>query len=99
MSEAKHTPGPWTIDLGNVIKASNSRESIAMIRWFMADSFDETEGQANARLIAAAPELLQGAEQVVELIEYLISTGYMPGGDWATVASLKSAIAKAKGTE
>lgn len=93
----KHTPGPWTIDLGNVIKASDSRESIAMIRWFIADSFDETEGQANARLIAAAPELLEAGEQVVELIEHLIATGYMPAGDWATLQVMKTAIAKAKG--
>lgn len=63
---SKHTPGPWTVD-GNVIRGdekSNGSVSVACIldvaypygRWAGESA------QANARLIAAAPDLLEAAE-------------------------------------
>lgn len=65
MSAAKHTPGPWELDdLGNVcsqavhnialVFASSTRES-----WSGSDFDTQAHCEANARLIAAAPDLLE----------------------------------------
>jgi hypothetical protein len=43
-----HTPGPWTVD-GSYIHGPNGKRFLAVA--------GDGEGQANARLIAAAPEL------------------------------------------
>lgn len=46
----KHTSGPWRVVNGNQIRSGNA--TIARV-WMMRDG----EGSANARLIAAAPEM------------------------------------------
>ena len=55
----KHTPGPWIKDR-NIIE-TESGEEIARISY-------ERDGyaQANARLIASAPELLQALELIYD---------------------------------
>ena len=63
--EQKHTPGPWMVREFNSdiqISANNFREP-AIVRRIMGTSSDcqtalRAEQVANARLIAAAPELL-----------------------------------------
>jgi hypothetical protein len=58
-----HTPGPWTIDhqrigpwgepvalLGDI--------TISYISWLFPETIDDAENEANARLIASAPALL-----------------------------------------
>ncbi len=62
-----HTPGPWCIDW-NVsrldIFSSSAETLIASVRRSaLSSSIDET-AKANARLIAAAPELLDAAIKV-----------------------------------
>ena len=49
---ANHTPGPWHV--ANGVQIRGEREQIAKV-WMMRGG----EGNANARLIAAAPELLE----------------------------------------
>ena len=58
MSASKHTPGPWTKDR-NIIEDANGNE-IARVSY-------ERSGyvQANARLIAAAPDLLEALRYLV----------------------------------
>ena len=90
MSTNKHTPGPWRYvgHFGTHCLDSNGR--------CIADAphpngMSEEEGFANARLIAAAPELL-------EALEYL--AGFEKNADWdgyKAVTMAKSAIAKARG--
>ena len=61
-----------------------------------ADAIDEL-GIANARLIAAAPELLKCGERALSILEEAVEIG---GGDPKThhaCANLRAAIAKAKG--
>ena len=58
MSETKHTPGPWRV--ANGVQIRSQRDQIAKI-WMMRNG----EGNANARLIAAAPELLEALQTVV----------------------------------
>jgi hypothetical protein len=63
MSKAQHTPGPWKlISNGLLVQDAGNRLHIG--------TFKEAEGlghsaAANARLIAAAPELLAALEEIV----------------------------------
>ena len=92
----KHTPGPWT----SVIRSdgiedtpavtANPFETIAETRRDLY-SFDECE--ANARLIAAAPELLAILEEYAEYNgDYAAS---MPDEAW--VERVRVVVRKAKG--
>ena len=63
-NEIKHTPGPWTVDkvyVGYV--RNNNKQLIATAQGSAGDSrasdLSAAECQANAQLIAAAPEMLE----------------------------------------
>lgn len=57
--ENKHTPGPWTVgDTPAIVYDDNACE-VAMA------TFNQESFEANARLIAAAPELLAALEFIV----------------------------------
>jgi hypothetical protein len=51
----KHTPGPWVIDAYGDVTANG--EDVAHV----VGHYGEEENSANARLIAAAPDLLANA--------------------------------------
>lgn len=97
MSEAKHTPGPWqACDVGDysdydgrcrVILGNDLRIAVVL--------GDHDESAANARLIAAAPDLLEELEDMVSLVEYLMNDSY----DNKETAEARAAIAKAKGDQ
>lgn len=53
---ARHTPGPWAV-FERGIRAGSICTIVHRIKWW-ACGLDESEEMANARLIAAAPELL-----------------------------------------
>ena len=54
-----HTPGPWAIDIDRAIVAPNGISSVAQIFSWVG----EEEADANARLIAAAPDLLAALKE------------------------------------
>jgi len=89
MKEIKHTPAPWTWIPG---KKSDQGSIEPDICWFGDDTtYYPTEGDppndANARLMAAAPDLLNMLE---------IAVSYAgPTDGW--VSDARAAIAKAKG--
>lgn len=99
MSAAKHTPGPWTSypcnleKYSRVITAKGAMVQIAMTKEVYGDRMTYGPGEettANARLIAAAPDLLA---LLVELVDI---EGPMPGTSaWGDKA--RAAIAKATG--
>lgn len=69
-----HTPAPWTIDRG----PSKTYAEICAADWhglakvvvrFSGDNTDDATGLANARLIAAAPDLLFALQRLMDLIE------------------------------
>lgn len=60
---APHTPGPWT-QAHSTVNASNSRRNI--VQWQKPIQEMSEEYQANATLIALAPELL---EALVNLLD------------------------------
>jgi len=85
---SKHTPGPWTIEeselMGrDIVSAGN-----------MALICTQVYSPDDARLIAAAPELLAALQAVAEQTRH-------PDYDWPVCLSreVSAAIAKATGSE
>jgi hypothetical protein len=96
MSEAKHTAGPWRLlpdegegylrvrgtRLGHRFKVAN----------VMAPNFlprDELESKANARLIAAAPEMLEALQRAAQSAGFQYMT-------FETREAIDAALAKAR---
>lgn len=84
---AEHTPGPWAADGCNIIA---SGYIVATVHWHSGASHEA----ANARLIAAAPDLFDALN---------VALGWATGGmdgDWREcdhVELMRAAIAKARG--
>lgn len=95
--ETKHTPGPWAKYGGVIRSVVGNERKVADVRVL------DDEGQANAKLIAAAPDLLAAAQQTVDAwAKFIDSFNYVPGiGDKAEdmefreILKLRAAIAKA----
>lgn len=105
----KPTPGPWRVCKGSMkwdsksdallVDAGQSTSDIAWIPQRFEDLPDmESAQQANARLIAAAPDLLAAAQNAVNVLAAL-ATGQLKAvtPDSPAIAQLRTAIAKAKG--
>lgn len=93
----KHTQGPWKFfQVGKVIEvqASNA-EQPPIVHWMGFDDCFRSleEHEANARLIAAAPELLEALESIIELGKRDLSNEKYDG----YFETARAAIAKAKG--
>ena len=85
---AKHTPGPWVFAWGGghaLVFDAKGGPTIAAVPY--DDAPDAALAAANARLIAAAPELL---EALVSLTRTLNAAGY-------STKQADAAIAKATG--
>jgi len=104
---SKHTPGPWTVTqnfrgmAGVWPDSPGTNKPICMLAH---DPDGPSKGpfenwQANANLIAAAPELLEALVEAVELIEFHMgSTHSETDEDEELVVKMaESAIAKAEG--
>ena|SRR5580765_6125700 len=94
----KHTPGPWgayNLSKGNI--AIETREGVRVAN----ASGDTCDVEANARLIAAAPELLaalKAAYSALALIDdFGTATGENPDVQNAALDQARAAIAKAEG--
>ena len=73
MADVKHTPGPWTVTAdgaGWYIECAPERgHSVAYIMAEIGEEDPDTsddEKEANARLIAAAPDLLEALQMLLE---------------------------------
>lgn len=87
---SKHTPGPWSIN-GNAIET----DDMAIAHIYDPDENGPDEYAANARLIAAAPELLgaaAGARALIRTIDAANPGGFAVG---AVLLALDKAIARA----
>jgi hypothetical protein len=93
-----HTPGPWSVekerDFWNVTSVQGDIVGIEGL--YRCDGSDE----ANARLIAAAPELLEALRYMLRRYVELVESG--DAGDWnpeteTEVIEARAAIAKAEG--
>ena len=93
MSAAGHTPGPWTYPggTGNFVGGPD-RLRIADLGGLERSP---EERQANARLIAAAPDLLAACNSVLDSVPF---ASYRGDGELEECeARLKAAILKAEG--
>ena len=72
---SKHTPGPWSSRHIDGFPTSIVAEGAAIAVASSHDNGTDTElpAEANARLMAAAPELLEALEKAGDLIDYLAS--------------------------
>lgn len=97
----KHTPGPWSYEYDNCDNGTGQRYSLSgpngrdLLHFsYNSSSAEEAEKKANARLMAAAPELLRAARSAL---------GVLSGLDMnksslvSALAGLRVAIAKATG--
>ena len=86
---SKHTPGPWRIHAGTIkFHIDNNKEGVC------STSGDSIWDEANANLIAAAPELLEALKEIIKLY----GRSRLPARVDA-IAKGKAAIAKAEGRE
>jgi len=105
MSETKHTPGPWKISDGAILCQNvNAYGNFHIARFDRGDSDNTGEDLANARLIAAAPELLAALKDTLCLAEAYFDT--LPDDGEAqdhymtcVIELARNAIAKAEGRE
>lgn len=97
---AQHTPGPWTTrlakdasgDVGILARACCVAECFSDIRRVNEQAYAERD--ANARLIAAAPDLLAAAKHAEKILAMVNPNEGYPGGP---LQQLRAAIAKAEG--
>ena len=92
--ETKHTQGPWVIDW-NVARldifSSDTKVLVASLRRSaLSEDIDEA-ARANARLIAAAPEIYAALKDLV----YQVQGPDQPA--WLCLKDARAAIAKAEG--
>lgn len=103
---SKHTPGPWAPD--------NDGRSVEALELFGiriafcgagsvhdqggSYAISQEEAKANARLIAAAPSLLEAAHVSIRRLEYLGAEDASDCvGECPALTALRAAIAKAEG--
>ena len=107
----EHTPGPWkladsddNIIVGAVTRYKNPTPkgiNLACVA-IVDDSSDEYEDMANARLLAAAPELLAACEYVLPHLEEYVKWHHAHAGGCSVEMeqardNVRDAIKKARG--
>lgn len=107
---ARHTPGPWTVDWpeedgslamieGPIVRGAEGQPvaEVLSIGLDASSGHYDVHADADARLIAAAPDLLEVAQEAEDLLAYY---GYdMTGEEQALYDRLRAAIARATGQE
>lgn len=89
---SKHTPGPWVVRYDYVVQAPAYEDGrLVPVAQPYGVNCDGTDLFANARLIAAAPELLEAIRGVIEHMEWSTDQGE------AAYQFARAAIAKATG--
>jgi len=102
---SKHTPGPWAVQSA---EECTGRQLDDLVKWVVTgdqhslwistgptwDPEHAEESEANARLIAAAPELLQ----TLQMVESVYRKNCVTEGEPSSVFdAMQAAIAKATG--
>jgi len=83
---SKHTPGPWAVDLAaETVTGSNGNIVV----------YEMNTNEADAILIAAAPDLLEACVQAMQDFD---NAKYAEDMSFAWAAEMTAAIAKATGS-
>lgn len=106
MSEAKHTPGPWEA-VGMAVHQVSPGGREIIFGAHNTRGGDEDERRGNARLIAAAPELLDALRETLRALESHLDESCRDHGlghrdmlcscNQHEVVRARAAIAKAEG--
>jgi hypothetical protein len=95
---SKHNPGPWRVDgeahdmAGSAIIRDAGGFPVASTRSWIKEQYE-----ANARLVASSPRLLQALKDVVNMFQY-DDEATIPGtGAYTVIMEAKAAIAEAEG--
>ncbi len=99
---SEHTPGPWITQRDNYIAkilVPTGRNGCRVVYAEYGDvayigPFDDDNGNSNARLIAAAPDLLAVARKAMAAIDE--NTTFQSTG--ALIEEFRAAVAKAEGS-
>lgn len=101
---SKHTPGPWFVEDNDRAISSNAATDIALVNmanirygWDGPDFLTASHRAANARLIAAAPELLYALQEFVRTMESLPESDETNLRVWDMYRMAQAAIKKAGG--
>ena len=91
---AKHTPGPWHIEAGTHYRAIRTDGEVIANMREIGGCFND----GNARLMAAAPELLESLQQTIASLEHwFVRHGDPEGVNSLMMKKARAAIAKATG--
>lgn len=113
MTDIKHTPGPWVVDVNpwgeTSVKSANAEDLQEWpIEYFIAEKIgghvrgvdfgDFSEVEANADLIAAAPDLLAALENMIGAFDSPIARRKLPSEfNEEAISTARAAIARARG--
>lgn len=100
--ESKHTPGPWKVKAHTILDQGGNTVAQAHHPFYRRGDVEDTDPrEANARLLAAAPELLDALYRLESVVTKALAGGYnhqmakyhVLAGEYARQA--RSAIARA----
>lgn len=95
----EHTPGPWRIGNGSFIISDHPAPGITGsddVQYYGGHLICESVSQANARLIAAAPDLLEALKVLLFAFEEL-AKAIKPLSSDPVIVSARAAVCKAEG--
>ena len=103
---SEHTAGPWKIDkaaralrnAGTVEINAHDWDALAVV-YVRTVCEPSSEGEANARLIAAAPDLLESLQNIAEYWNQDQNEAAMADACWHAIHTARAAIAKATGEQ
>ncbi len=93
---SKHTPGPWKAEnrsgVGWIVRWNNPAYQICSLRWVGGPHLPEVDRivEADARLIAAAPDLLEAVIKAAIPLEAIYASVH-----WELAEELKVAVVDA----
>jgi hypothetical protein len=96
-TEAKHTPGPWAVHPSKArvdAFVGGAPLPVCELLW-PTDQRSEAETEANARLIAAAPELLAACKAMLVLL--IPKFEHEPMKYFSEIQQIEAALSKAEG--
>jgi hypothetical protein len=101
MTQAKHTPGPWSVDRLDTDLVTADCDGMMICYTSNADRDESAEGtvEANARLIAASPKMLAALERLSSAIDGMVclDTVLDHSGDfYPALREARAVIAEAK---
>ena len=97
MSETKFTPGRWSVSIDDDGEYAITKDGSFITCAFPTElGFEEGTAEANANLIASAPELYETLKQAASHIKSIIE-----GEEWGAIEEVlddcNAALAKARG--